>query len=351
MPRATRDQPQTFIRDKYCRLYPQTAYSSGTWLRFNGQVWEIWREDKIMQSIQALIDKERLKLPATASTLKSVAELIRIEVSKEDGLFDREIDYVTFTNCTLRISTREQLKHNPAHYLTSAFPFKYDPYARSDVWEMYLRRVFSSDVYDFVQEFAGLALTTDTHHEIALWLYGPPGCGKSTFIEGLQAALGSRAMILGISDIENSSFGLTNLPGKTLAVSTEQPEQMRAGHVIIQLISGERLVVNRKYKDPYEVVPHVKILWAMNEFPAISKSASGLSRRIKVIEFAELPESERNLAIKEQVKSSGQAIFNWALAGLYRLEDRGHFTIPDSVKSASEYHLKSVSTTDFKVAV
>lgn len=350
--RLLRDQPQTFVRDKFCRAYPQTAYSSGSWLQFNGVVWETKREDEIMQRVQDIIDADRkLKLTASAATLKSITELIRVKVSKADGAFDKDIDLVTFADCTLRISTREQLPHNPKHQLTSQFPFKYDPYARSDIWEMYLSRVFTPDVYSFIQEFSGLALTTDTQHEVAVWFYGPPGCGKSTFIEGLQAALGTRAMVLGINDLENSSFGLTNLPGKTLAISTEQPEQLRSGSTLIQLISGERIVVNRKYKDPYEVVPHVKVLWAMNEFPAIPKSASGLSRRIKVIEFADMAESERDSAVKEQIKRSGQAVFNWALAGLSRLQERGHFVIPESVKSASQYRIQAATSTDFKVAV
>lgn len=342
-------QPQTFIRDKHRRLFRLTAYSSGTWLRFNGLVWEVKHEDEIMREVQRLIDAEKgLNLTVSSSTLKSITELIRVDVSRPDGAFDSKSDLVTLSDCTLRISTQERLKHSHTHDLTTAFPFTYDPQARSDAWELYLRKVFKPDVYDFVQDFAGLALTTETKYEIALWFCGPIGCGKSTFIEGLHAALGSRAMVLGISDLDNSAFGLTNLPGKTLAISTEQPEQLRAGHTLIQLISGERLVVNRKYKDPYEIVPHVKVLWAMNEFPALPKTATGLSRRIKVVEFGELPESERDKALKEQIKRSGQAIFNWMLVGLRRLQQRGDFIIPESVRTASEYRLRAVNQ-DFKV--
>lgn len=339
-----RPQPQLAIRDKHRRIYHLTAYSSGMWFRFNGRVWEPKREDEIMHEVQTLVDKEKkFQLTASASVLKSITELIRINVSRPDGAFDCDPDLITFADCTLRISTQEKLAHHHAHCLTTAFPFKYDPTVRSDVWEMYLNKVFTPECRDFVQEWAGLALTTDTSHEISIWLCGPPGCGKSTFIEGLQAALGARAMVLGIADIDNSSFALTNLPGKTLAVSTEQPEQLRSGHVLIQLISGERITVNRKYKDPYEIVPHVKLLWAMNEFPTIPKSASGLSRRIKVIEFGELEESSRNSAVKQQIKLSGQAIFNWALSGWQRLQTRGRFAVPESIKTASQYRLKAVN--------
>ena len=52
----------------------------------------------------------------------------------------------------------------------------------------------------FLQEFAGYCLTTDTAHEIAVWLHGPPGSGESTFIEGLKGMLGPRAGLLGLAD-------------------------------------------------------------------------------------------------------------------------------------------------------
>ena len=87
------------------------------------------------------------------------------------------------------------------------------------MWEYALKSTVP-DAADFLQEFAGYALTTDTRFEIAVWLYGPAGSGKSTVLTGLQTMLGERAGILGLADIERSSFALANLPGKTLYAHT-----------------------------------------------------------------------------------------------------------------------------------
>jgi phage/plasmid-associated DNA primase len=63
----------------------------------------------------------------------------------------------------------------------------------------------------FSQEFSGYALTTDVSHEIALWLCGPPGGGRSTFITGLEAMLGEKVGTLGLGEIERSRFALADI--------------------------------------------------------------------------------------------------------------------------------------------
>jgi putative DNA primase/helicase len=148
--------------------------------------------------------------------------------------------------------------------------------------------------------------------------------------------LGDRAGILGLADIGNR-FALTNLPGKTLLVATEQPStSITATHILNAIISGETIMVDRKFRDPLEIKPDGKIAWAMNEYPRVKDPGSGLFRRIKVLLIPQMDEAKRDPRIKEAVKLEGAGILNWALDGLERLRQRGHFDIPASVKSATE---------------
>lgn len=179
-------------------------------------------------------------------------------------------------------------------------------------------------------------MTTDTSLETALWLYGLPGGGRSTVIGGIEAMLGSRAGVLGLAAVERSQFALTGLPGKTLVTSTEQPNLfIRSAHILNALISGEPLVVEKKYEHPYQIIPRAKILWAMNDLPRISEVNSGLFRRVKVIHFPPRAEAQRDPAIKERVKLEAAGILNWALVGLDRLRQRGRFGIPLCVQEAN----------------
>lgn len=332
------------MRDTFYRANRLTAYSSGTWLRFNGAYWEAIPEFQVQSEIQAIIDDDRkLQIQATAPTLSSILKLVRVRVSKADGAFDCNPDLITLSDCTLEVSTRQRRLHSPNDYLTSAFPFAYDPAARSDVWDYYLDKVIPDDCRLFLQEYAGYCLTTDTLHETAVWLHGPSGCGKSTFLEGLRAAFGNCVTTFSISNLD-SRFGLSHLKGKTLAISTEQPATVKQAQLLNQLVSGEGVMVEQKYANPYELFNRAKFMWAMNEVPKIPKEGVGLQRRVVLISLKPLAETERDENVKRQIQLSGQAIFNWALDGLDRLQARGHFDKP--VESATVLKL---ATSDIEV--
>lgn len=308
-------------------------------------IWVEVPDFQVEAEIQAIIDGDRkLSVPVTSTTLKSIVKLVRVKVSKADGTFDSKPDLITLTDCTLEISTRQRRLHSHKDHLTSAFPFAYDPTARSSVWQYYLDNTVPGECHSFLQEYAGYCLTTDTTHETAVWFCGPSGCGKSTFLDGLRAALGNCVTTFSIGNLD-SRFGLAHLKGKTLAISSEQPATVKQAQMLNQLISGEGIMVEQKYANPYEMINHAKFLWAMNDVPKIPSGGIGLERRVVLIKFSPLPEGERDENIKRQVKMSGQAIFNWVLEGLDRLQARGHFVRPEQSASV----LKLVAQADFDV--
>lgn len=345
--KSPRTRPHVFVRDTLIRANRQTVFTSGQWFRFDGKLWQQIPEYLIKQEAQAIIDNDRkLAIQATAQTINSIVELVRTSCSKRDGIMDSETDLIAFNDCTMEISTRQRRRHDHKDYLTSGFPFDYDPLARSDVWEMYLDEVVPSDCISFLQEFAGYALTTDTMKETAVWLYGPSGCGKSTFLDGLRAAFGNKVTTFSIANLE-ARFGLSHLNGKTLAIAAEQPASMRQVELLNQLISGEGVMVDRKYQHPFEMFCRAKFLWAMNELPDIPKSGIGLTRRVVIIKFPPIEEAKRDDSVKRQIKLSGQAIFNWALEGLDRLQSRGHFVRP--VESAHVLKLATNNAKDYEI--
>src|SRR5215218_4055455 len=75
----------------------------------------------------------------------------------------------------------------------------------------------------------------------------------------------------------------------------------------------------------------------------VSEAQSGIFRRVKVVEFPTMPEEDRDPEIKNLIAGEGPGILNWALEGLERLRKRGHFDIPESVRSATR-EFKSQTT-------
>ena len=335
MPKSpTSAQSHIRLKSFHLRNYPYTAFSLGEWKRYREGVWERVPEMQVRREIQEIAVRYATGT-VTASLVGSVYNLLQQHVFLSDTALDSDIDLIYFHDCVLRVSTGATEPYDPLkHFATSKLPFHYYPQATSEAWTQALSMT-EPEYVPFLQEFAGYCLTPSTQHELALWCWGDPGSAKSTFITGLEAMLGSRCCTLGLADIERSHFALAQLPGKTLAISAEQPSRfVRCSHVLNSLISGESLIWERKFIDPITIRPTVKLVWAMNELPRIDSSGIGLFRRVVPVPWRKV--EHPNPAVKEAVKLSGQAIFNWAYEGLKRLNERGRFDIPEGLISERE---------------
>lgn len=314
-----------------------TVYGIGEWRRYINGVYLVIERDVIKREIKHIVDLAKSEgVRNSASLVDSVMELARVDVVVPLLLWDANPEYLPMKNGILHIPTKTLLPHTPDIYFTSQLPFDYDPTADCPNFKKALQRLHPNEVA-FLQEFAGYALTPDTSHEIAVWLQGVPGSGKSTILEGFKAMLGARSAKLGLTDIERSKFALVNLPGKTLIYSAEQPESfITASYIVNEIISGETITVERKYYDAIDIIPIAKIIWAMNDLPRVSSANDGIMRRVKVVKFPPLHASKKDVELKELVKCEGAGILNWALQGLDRLRARKKFEIPATVEDATK---------------
>lgn len=325
------------LADRWISYHRDTKWGIGEWKRYCNGVWKRVENDAISIEVQIIIERARAEgVKATAGLLSSVIELARIKTSIPAEKWDADSDYLPCRNGVLHIPTKTLLPHTPDIYATSQLDFDYNPNATCPNFLYALEQI--PDAIEFLQEFAGYSLTPDVKHEIAIWMQGAPGCGKSTIITGLQTMLGnSRAGLLGLADIEQSRFALSNLPGKTLVFSTEQPENfIVASNRLNAIISGEPISVEQKFKDAITIIPRAKIVWAMNDLPRVSSVNNGIMRRVKVIRFPNLEESRRDPELKDRITTEGAGILNWALQGLDRLRNSGRFEIPKSVNEATK---------------
>lgn len=310
-----------------------TCYGLGEWRRFDTGAWAAVPDVQIKREIQALAVRQK-GLHVTASVVSSIAELCRQCLAVSDLLFDANPNIIVFADCVLDLTTWETVPHSRDHYVTNRLGFDYDPEARCDQWERFL---VSLPHAGFMRRFAGYAMTAETKYEVALWLWGPPGGGKSTYIEALCAMLGAKACVLGLSEIERSQFALSQLPGRTLAVSTELPGRLvRASHIINAIISGELIPVERKYHDPYSIRPHAKIIWGMNVLPSIGMEGIGMFRRILPVHFPAIAEADRDPRLKEAILRAPMAVANWALEGLRQVQAEGSLAVPSELVSARD---------------
>lgn len=315
---------------------PSIAYGLGKWRRYINGIYEPEDEDLILRSIRQTCELARQEnFRVTAARLRSIIELIRIEVSVPDSRWDTDPNLIPMRNGLLDLRTRQLLPHTPTVHATSCLGYDYDPDADCPQFKALLKRI--GDAADFLQEFAGYCLTPDMRFEISVWMQGIQGCGKSTVLEGFHAMLGSRVGHLGLDDIQRSRFSLANVPGKTLLTSAEQPNgSVTKSQILNTLISGETIIVEDKFEKAFEVRPIAKILWAMNHIPRINDAHNGLMRRVKIIAFPPLEAGLLDPNLKDRIPLEAAGILNWALEGLARLHARGRFDIPATVLQSTD---------------
>lgn len=334
--------PHLVVRSRFlAQSKGNICYGLGEWRRYNAGAWETVPELEIKREIQTLAAKANFSV--TSGMVNSVTELVRQCVHVSDLLFDANPNIIVFRDCVLDLSRWDTVPHYREHYATSKLPFNYDSTARLPEWDRFL---ISLPYPDFMRRFAGYCLTPETKYELALWLWGPPGGGKSTYIEALCAMLGAKACILGLSEIERSQFALSQLPGRTLAVSTEMPSRIvRAANVINAIISGELIPVERKYINPYTIRPHAKIIWGMNMLPAVGGEGVGIFRRVLPVHFPSIPESDRDPKLKEAILRNPMAVANWALDGLRDLQKRHSLDVPTELITARDKYKENNDVT------
>jgi putative DNA primase/helicase len=93
------------------------------------------------------------------------------------------------------------------------------------------------------------------------------------------------------------------------------------------MIAGERIPIDRKYRDPVSI--HVRGKWLVlgNHLPAITDHSIGFWRRWDIVPFGvTIAERDRDPLLAENIIAHElSGVLNWALEGLVRLQSRGGF--------------------------
>jgi putative DNA primase/helicase len=230
------------------------------------------------------------------------------------------------------------LKHKPEFYSTIRIPYKYDKFAKCDLWVKTLNEILQNneDKIGLLQEFFGYCLVSDMEQKKALLLLGETDTGKSTILFILKDLLGQ---------MNCSSVPLQYLPNPQYTpllinkmVNIDSDVNKNAGDYEREfkiITSGETVSCNQKHIPTFEFIPKCKIILAANIFPKITDHSSAFYQRLLLIPCERrFSEAEKNRNLHGQLKQELSGIFNWALEGLRRFKKRGQFIEHEFMKNA-----------------
>jgi putative DNA primase/helicase len=180
-------------------------------------------------------------------------------------------------------------------------------------------------------------LSGETNLHKILLLVGPPRSGKGTIARVLTALVGRENAAGPTLASLGQNFGLSPLLGKPLAVVSDARLGGDTFTVVERLlsISGEdAITVDRKYRDPWTGRLSTRFVVISNELPDLGDASGAIATRFLVLTLTKSWLGQEDPRLTDELLEELPGILLWALRGLERLGEQGHFTEPATSRDA-----------------
>lgn len=245
-------------------------------------------------------------------------------------------------------------------YLTDISNVYYDETATCPRFMQYLNEVMEDEQHqvdeqkiDYLLKIAAYCLTGDTSRECFFIFYGDrTRNGKGTFVSTLTYLLGSYCQTLNASSITKKQF---NTGGSNASPDFAKLKNTRLANVneiedgtlldiakMKELTGGDTITARFLYKEEFDYVPQFKILINTNVLPKMSEDSIFRSNRLHLVSFDRHFEvSERDLQLKDKLKTEVSGIFNVLVRYYEKLNQEGFIMPKSTIEAIEQYQYNS----------
>lgn len=192
---------------------------------------------------------------------------------------------IPFLNGVLNSKTKILHKHHPSLYCTHIIDENdnSDKSIENTPFSEFLGQFtgFRPILLNLLRAFLNIVFTNNTKYQVALYIYGPGGTGKSTLIQMLLHLLGPEASISSSLEQLNSRFGLSRISHKIFLVLNDmshfkgkEPQRLK------EVIAGDSVESEKKYKEATNIIPQVIVTITGNSIRELINPTGGINRRI-----------------------------------------------------------------------
>lgn len=242
---------------------------------------------------------------------------------------------VAVENGLLDLTAREVRDLIPADRALARLPVGYDPDATCPRWESFIDESVEADRVEAVQEFVGYCmLVSELPYSRVLLAVGGGSNGKTTFLNTVTALLGPENVTgFSLGELVDSEYYVAEMHGAIANIDADVTGSIGHARKFKKLTGGDRKVsARRPYGEPFDYRPTTKQLYAANEVPDTKLDDDAFFRRWLIVEFpttftdTDLPGPDKDPELEDVLLGELPGILNWALDGLNRLLEQGHFT-------------------------
>lgn len=290
------------------------------------------------------------------SGLSALIGVMRIDCDVPKGYYDNDQQWFVMKNKVLDLNAlREQrwemYDHDPKRPVTKFFDADYHPEAQRTNhghWDSFLKNsIPDEDARNYIQKVVGAAFMGESKLRAIMNLHGPPGSGKSVFINtffklgkegaGYVCMPDSKSII----KVSGQNFEQDSFKGRRFFGISEPPMHDPIDNEFLKKLTGDDWVETRTLNVQSQGwIPQGVAFVATNKPMKINTRDKAIVDRVQMIEFPVSfeknhpdPARRRVNGLEDLIMGDRERVLEWVIQGMLRFvyQDSRQLTPPQSV--------------------
>ncbi len=247
-------------------------------------------------------------------------------------------DLIPLKNGLLNVATRELVPHNKRFFSTHLLPYDFQPDAEAPLWRTFLEDLWPDDPDSIaaLAEIFGYLVSGRTDLQKIFLIIGPPRSGKGVLLRTLDGLLGPRNTVAPSLASLTTNFGMGSLIQKSAALigdarfAGSRSETHTLTERLLSISGEDSVTIDRKHREHWTGQLPTRFVICSNEAPRLTDASGALASRFVAFRLTRSFLGREDLRLTDKLRQALPGILNWSLAGLDRLNERGHFAPPES---------------------
>ena len=316
---------------------PQWCYVEGDqWWRYQNNHWQYSSGEAVTRAVQEFLKQTGKVTPARVRNVQFLVKSMLGPVPMK--AFNAKTTWIPLLNGVYDTQTGELLPHDPLHRLTHVADYEYVKGAECLLWEKCLREWLLIETgetcqewIDILQEYFGYCLIPDTRAQVSMLWNGQGANGKGTSTRVLENLVGrDYTMPIPIENL-HMEYTRAELYGKLVGFVNEPDVKamQKNGNWFKAIVGGDPISARRPTEKVFSFTPVCRLIITTNILPSTKDTSTGYYRRLIMIDWRyDVPAEKLDGDLDDKLKQEMPGIFNWALQGLRRFQERRKFIIP-----------------------
>jgi len=274
-----------------------TAEQSNTIYMFTGKIYENKKAETTIKK-ETEIQIENCK---ESDSLEVIAKIKR-KTFEDLKDFDKDSNFVNLENGILNLETMELKPHTPTYLSKVLIPCNYiEPFSynveenlKHTLFWKFLKSSFTikgktnqEDMKTVLEIMASVFLKRNVDERSVMFLGGGEN-GKSVCLDYIKFLLGKdNFSSIPLQVLANDTFSVANLDGKLANIFPDlEKDELKHTGTFKDLSSNESIYAQKKYGQPFDLVPMTTQIFSTNRFPKTSDQGQGFFRRWIIVKWS-----------------------------------------------------------------